>query len=107
MKLIAVERVESKNKSKQFPCQLLIVGSDYPFLPKDKQEIIEFKLGKAAAVVGQGHLPWMEDPVGVAQAIIAALSNCKLLAFKIYVIYFEAKQICNGSNLGLDNRSRP
>ena len=57
----------------RFPCQL-IVGCDEPFLSEEKQKVIESKFGRPAMVVGKGHLPWLEDPRGVAKAIVTALN---------------------------------
>lgn len=55
--------------SAQFPCHL-IIGSQDPFLAPDKRAIIEEQFGEPAIVAGQGHLPWLEDPNGVAEAIV-------------------------------------
>jgi len=74
MKEIEYDLEDLDTFARQFQCQL-IVGSDEPFLTKDKQKVIESKFGKAADVVGWGHLPWLEDPEGVAKAIIAALNS--------------------------------
>lgn len=61
-------KVDPAEMAKQFPCQQ-VIGSHDPFLTKEEQQLIADGFGRTNLVVGSGHMPWLDDPQDVAQAI--------------------------------------
>ena len=57
------------------PSCTLIVGDSEPFITNDQIAVIEAKFGKQALVIGKGHIPWHDDPGGVAAALCNILQD--------------------------------
>jgi pimeloyl-ACP methyl ester carboxylesterase len=56
--------------SKQFPCQFLVGSQDTDMMTLEQQQLVEEYFGGNRYVVGQGHLPWVEDSEGVAKRLV-------------------------------------
>lgn len=64
-KLEQLEEFPSK-----FPCLFLVGSKDNDMMTDEQQELVGAYFGGNKYVIGEGHLPWLEDPDGVAKALV-------------------------------------